>query len=107
MRQLIFLAVGLVVAVSYPARFADRAVEARPEPQATILEPANDLREPTMSGRSLMLERDRQGHFQVDTRVEGRFVDRLDPARRGAVEEFARRLVSVTDSANGRLLLEQ
>jgi hypothetical protein len=47
MRQLIFLAAGLVVAGSYPARFADRAVEARPEPQAAILEPANDLRAST------------------------------------------------------------
>jgi len=75
MRQLIFLAVGLVVAGSYAARFADRAVEARPEPQAAVLEPANDLREPTTSGRSLMLESDRQGHFQVEARVEGRFVD--------------------------------
>ncbi len=47
MRQLIFLAAGLVVAGSYPARFADRAVEARPEAQAAILEPANDLRAST------------------------------------------------------------
>src|SRR5215470_8903744 len=75
MRQLIFLAVGLVVAGSYAARFADRAVEARPEPQAAVLEPANDLREPTTSGRSLMVEADRLGHFQVDARVEGRSVD--------------------------------
>jgi hypothetical protein len=75
MRQLIFFAVALVVAGSYMARFADRAVEARPEPQAAVLEPVNDLREPTTSGRSLMLESDRQGHFQVEARVEGRFVD--------------------------------
>ena len=73
MRQPIFLAVGLVVARSYAARFADRVVEARPEPQ--VLEPVNDLREPTASGRSLMPESDRQGHFQVEARVEGRFVD--------------------------------
>jgi hypothetical protein len=42
-----FLAAGLVVAGSYPARFADRAVEARPEAQAATLEPANDLRAST------------------------------------------------------------
>jgi len=65
MRQFIFLAVGLVVGGSYAAGFADRAVETRPEPQAVILEPANDLRKPTTSGRRLMLESDRQGHFQV------------------------------------------
>ena len=75
MRQLIFLAVTLVVAGSYMARFADRAVEARSEPQAAVIEPANELREPTTSGRSLILESDRQGHFQVEARVEGRFVD--------------------------------
>jgi aspartyl protease family protein len=75
MRQLIFFAVALVVAGSYMARFADRAVEARSEPQAAVIEPANELREPTTSGRSLMLESDRQGHFQVEARVEGRFVD--------------------------------
>jgi len=75
MRQLIFFAVALVVAGSYMARFADRAVEARSEPQAAVIEPANELREPTTSGRSLMLESDRQGHFQVEAKVEGRFVD--------------------------------
>src|SRR5262249_19907151 len=65
MRQLIFLAVGLVVAGSYAAGFADRAVETRPEPQAVILEPANDLRKPTASGRMLLLESARQGFFQA------------------------------------------
>ena len=47
MRQLIFLAVGLVVTGSYATRFADRVFEARPEPQ--VLEPVNDLRESTTS----------------------------------------------------------
>jgi aspartyl protease family protein len=75
MRQLIFFAVALVVAGSYIARFTDRAVEARPEPQAAVIEPTTELREPTTSGRSLVLESDRQGHFQVEARVEGRFVD--------------------------------
>lgn len=46
-----------------------------------------------------MLESDRQGHFQVEARVEGRFVDGLGPARRDAVEESARRLVSVMAQA--------
>jgi archaellum component FlaG (FlaF/FlaG flagellin family) len=46
MRQLIFFAVALVVAGSYMARFTDRAVEARPEPQAAVIEPTTELREP-------------------------------------------------------------
>ena len=92
MGQLIFLAVGLVVAGSYAARFADLAVEARPESQAAILETANDLREPTVRSQPDARKR--------PPRVEGRFfVDGLGPARRGAVEESARRLVSVTAQA--------
>jgi aspartyl protease family protein len=65
----------LVVAGSYAARFADRAVETRTEPQAAVVEPAIELLEPSTSGRTLMLQSDRQGHFQVEARVEGRFVD--------------------------------
>ncbi|MGB7939947.1 MAG: TIGR02281 family clan AA aspartic protease, partial [Pseudolabrys sp.] len=68
-------AVVLVVAGSYAARFADRAVETRTEPQAAVVEPAIELLEPSTSGRTLMLQSDRQGHFQVEARVEGRFVD--------------------------------
>ncbi len=65
----------MVVAGSYAARFADRAVETRTEPQAAVVEPAIELLEPSTSGRTLMLQSDRQGHFQVEARVEGRFVD--------------------------------
>jgi aspartyl protease family protein len=75
MRQLVFFAVVLVVAGSYAARFADRAVETHTEPQAAVVEPAIELLEPSTSGRTLMLQSDRQGHFQVEARVEGRFVD--------------------------------
>ena len=40
-----------------------------------MVQPAYEPREPTTSGRSLMLGSDRQGHFQVEARVDGRFVD--------------------------------
>ena len=115
MRQLIFFAVALVVVGSYMARFADRAVEARPEPQAAVLEPANDLREPTTSGRSLMLESDRQGHFQVEARVEGRFVDfvvdtgaslvvlRESSAARAGIRPQPRDYTATAVTANGRI----
>lgn len=75
MRQLFVLAVALLVAGVYAAFYADRAVRTHPESQAAVVQPANELREPTSSGRSLMLESDRQGHFQVEARVEGRVVD--------------------------------
>jgi aspartyl protease family protein len=75
MRQIFFLAAALLVAGGYAARYADSAVEAQPDSQAAVVQPAYEPREPTRSGRSLMLESDRQGHFQVEARVDGRFVD--------------------------------
>jgi aspartyl protease family protein len=75
MRQLFVLAVALLVVGTYAAFYADRAVGTYPESQAAVVQPANESCEPTSSGRSLILESDRQGHFQVEARVEGRFVD--------------------------------
>ena len=75
MRQIFFLAAALLLAGGYAARYADRAVEAQPDSQAAVVQPVYEPREPTSSGRSLMLESDRQGHFQVEARIDGRFVD--------------------------------
>ena len=58
-----------------------------------------------------MLESDHQGHFQVDARVEGRFVDGLVLPD----EALSKNLLGVSflsrlrryEYANGRLLLEQ
>jgi len=75
MRQIFLLAAAFLVAGAYAARFADNVVEKQPESQAAVVQPVYEPREPTSSGRSLMLESDRQGHFQVEARVEGHFVD--------------------------------
>jgi len=40
-----------------------------------VLQPSYEPREPSSSGRSLMVDSDRQGHFQVEARVDGRFID--------------------------------
>jgi len=74
MRQLMIFAVVLVVLGGVVARYADQAVSS-PPPQAAAVQSAYEPREPTTSGRSLMVEADRLGHFQVDARVEGRNVD--------------------------------
>ena len=74
MRQLMIFAVGLVVLGGVVARYADQAVSS-PPPQAAAVQSAYEPREPTTSGRNLMVEADRLGHFQVDARVEGRNVD--------------------------------
>ena len=75
MRQLFFFAVALVVVGAIWPGLPIALSKRIPRPQAAVVEPANELREPTSSGRSLMLESDRQGHFQVEARVEGRFID--------------------------------
>lgn len=72
MRQLFVLAVALLVGGGYAAFYADCAVGTHPKSQAAVVQSANEPREPTSSG---VLESDRQGHFQVEARVEGRFVD--------------------------------
>ena len=55
------------------ARFADQAV-VHPIAQAAAVQ-QDDLRQPATSGRSLMLESDRQGHFKVEARIDGRHID--------------------------------
>jgi aspartyl protease family protein len=76
MRKFYVFAIGLLVAGTFAARFADRTVSAAP-PSAEVVEPTVEPREPITSGRSLMVEADRQGHFQVDARIDGRHVDFL------------------------------
>src|SRR5437016_3160470 len=75
MRPLLFFAAIVLLVGGYAARYADRAVETRPDAKAAVVQPGYEPREPSTSGRSLTLESDRQGHFQVEARVEGRFVD--------------------------------
>ncbi|MFZ0621240.1 MAG: TIGR02281 family clan AA aspartic protease, partial [Pseudolabrys sp.] len=75
MRQLLFFAAVLLAAGGYVARYADHTVETHPDAQAAVVQPSYEPREPSTSGRSLILDGDRQGHFQVEARVEGRFVD--------------------------------
>ena len=75
MRQLAIFAAALVFAGGYAARYVDRATENTAVTQAAVLQPSYEPREPSTSGRSLMVDSDRQGHFQVEARVEGRFID--------------------------------
>ena len=70
MRQLMIFAVVLFVLGGVAARYADQAVSSPPQ-QAAVVQPAYEPLEPTTSGRSLMLEADRLGHFQVEARIDG------------------------------------
>jgi aspartyl protease family protein len=74
MRHILIIAAAVLLIGGYVARFADQTVM-HPDAQAAAVEPAYQPREPVSSGRSLILDADRQGHFKVDARIEGRHLD--------------------------------
>ncbi len=92
MRNLLVIAVMLLVGGAYIARSADKFVVAHP--QAAAAGPSAQPREPVSSGRSLMVERERDGHFHIESRINGRFVPVL-------VDTGASRVIlRETDAAN-------
>lgn len=72
MRQVVILAAVVVAGGVYAARFADHSLT-QPTPQAAIVEPTQA--QPVSYGRTLTIEADRAGHFQVEARIEGRRLD--------------------------------
>ena len=75
MRSLLVLAVVLLVGGGYAARFADKVIDAKPQAAAAAITPTATTRDPVSSGRSLMVDAGRDGHFAVQSQVNGRFVD--------------------------------
>ena len=115
MRQILILAAFVLAVGGYLARYADRAV-VHPSAQAAVAPaPAVEPRPPTTSGRSLILEGDRQGHFKTEARIDGRFIDFLvdtgaslvilrdsDAARVG-IRPLPRDYTAVVSTANGKI----
>jgi len=73
MRHVLFFAAAVLILGAYAARFADQAT--LPPPRAAAVRPVARGPEPTRSGHSMMLDSDRQGHFKVEARVDGRRID--------------------------------
>ncbi len=84
----VFAAAALILS-AYAVRFADQAITQ--PPHAAAVQPVTPMPEPTRSGRSMTLEADRQGHFQVEARIEGR--------RLGFVIDTGASLVILRESA--------
>lgn len=117
MRQIMFLAVAVLVAGGYAARYADRTVghaqshaaDARPA-RHTAVQP----REPSTS-RSLTVDGDRRGHFKVEARIDGRYLDfivdtgaslvvlRESDAARVGIRPMPRDYNASVSTANGRI----
>jgi aspartyl protease family protein len=92
MRNLLIFAVMLLIGGAYIARSADKFVVAHP--QAAAATQAASPREPVSSGRSLTVDRERDGHFHIDSRINGRFTAVL-------VDTGASRVIlRETDAAN-------
>ena len=76
MRQIIVLAAIAVVGGTYAARYADRALtSAPPPPRAAVVRPAPQPQEQVSYGRTLTLDADRHGHYEVKARVNGRHLE--------------------------------
>ena len=75
-RQILVLAVAVLLIGGYFARYADQTV-VHPAAHVAAAEPAYEPRQLTTSGRSLIIGSDRQGHFKTEARIDGRFVDFL------------------------------
>jgi aspartyl protease family protein len=74
MRQILVLAAVVLVGGSYAARFADHSL-VHPVPQAAAVQPAPQAQPDESYGRTLTLAADRQGHFKVEARIDGRHLD--------------------------------
>jgi aspartyl protease family protein len=75
MRQILIFAAAVLMVGGYLARFADHAVEINASSHAAAARSDDLPRQPTTSGRSLILDSDRQGHFKVEARIDGRHID--------------------------------
>ncbi len=114
MRQIVLLAAAVLIAGGYFARYADKTV-VHPSARIAATAPAYEPRQPTTSGRSLILDGDRQGHFKTEARVDGRYLDVLvdtgaslvvlretDAARVG-IRPMPRDYTAVVSTANGKV----
>jgi aspartyl protease family protein len=72
MRNILLLAAALLIGGAYAARLANSTVVHPSAAPATAA--LTGPREPVSSGRSLMVQRERDGHFHIESRINGRFM---------------------------------
>jgi aspartyl protease family protein len=75
MRHVLMFAAAVLILSAYATRFADSVMTQPPPLRAAAVPPVARTPESTDSGRSMMLESDRQGHFKVAARVNGQQID--------------------------------
>jgi aspartyl protease family protein len=75
MRAILIFAAIILVAGIFGARFADHAVNETPHAAAAQAAVQTRGPEPRSSGHSMVVDSDRQGHFRVNARIDGRRLD--------------------------------
>ena len=114
MRQILFFAAAVLLAGGYFARYADQAVAVHPTAQTAAVD-SSEPRQPATSGRSMTLDSDRQGHFKVEARIDGRYVDflvdtgaslvilRETDAARAGIRPRPSDYTAIVSTANGKI----
>jgi len=114
MRHILFFAAAVLLAGGYFARYADHAV-VHPSAQAAAVESTYQPRQPVTSGRSLILDSDRQGHFKTEARIDGRTIDflvdtgastvvlRESDAARAGIRPRPNDYTAIVSTANGKI----
>ncbi len=114
MRQILFFAAAVLLAGGYFARYADQAV-VHPSAQTAAVAPTYQPRQPVTSGRSLILDSDRQGHFKTEARIDGRYIDflvdtgastvvlRESDAARAGIRPRPSDYTAIVSTANGKI----
>jgi aspartyl protease family protein len=74
MRQILILAVAVLMVGGFAARYLDQAAVQQPAHAAAVQSNADSFR-PATSSRSLVLESGSDGHYPAEARIEGRRVD--------------------------------
>lgn len=74
-RLLLILACVILIAGGYVVRYIDNALNGPATKPVAAAVQVDAPRQPVHSGRSLTLESRRDGHFEVEARIEGRSID--------------------------------
>ena len=113
MRQILVLAALVLVGGIYAARVADRTL-VEPAPQAAAAQ-ADEQRSASVSRRTLTVDANRQGHFEVEARIDGRFVNfmvdtgaslvilRETDAANAGIRPMPRDYTATVSTANGKI----
>lgn len=115
-RLFLIVAVAVLVLGGSAVRYLDQALKAQAKTPVAVVVPADAPRAPVHSGRTLTLDRGRDGHYSVDARIAGRDVDfmidtgaslvilRQSDAASVGIRPMRSDFTAAVSTANGRIM---